>query len=53
MGARGLRTGIVPELENIDWHSDSRKIAYGILLGLERRHGNWLTDVGPRKIVLR
>lgn len=52
MGARGLGTGLVPELENIDWRGDSRKIAYGIQLGLGRRHGNWLTDVGPRKIVL-
>jgi phage-related protein len=52
----------VPELKEIDWRGDSRKIAHAfpkgarkalgkeltrIQLGLEPRHGKWLTDVGP------
>ena len=53
---------VVPELKEIDWRGDSRKIAHAfakgarkalgkeltrIQLGLEPRHGKWLTDVGP------
>jgi phage-related protein len=52
----------VPELKEIDWRGNSCKVAHTfpkgarkalgkeltrIQLGLQPRHGKWLTDVGP------